>query len=102
MTIGNGAIVGGGSVVTKDVPPYAIVGGAPARLIRYRFDDATIERFQRSRWWRYGPDLLMASQIDQADQFLNHVAELTSAGTAEAAVHRITGADLIAWGPRRG
>ena len=51
ITIGNGAIVAARSVVTKDVPPYAIVGGSPAKLIRYRFDEETIELLQESQWW---------------------------------------------------
>ncbi len=51
VTIGHGAIVAARSVVTKDVPPYAVVGGNPARLIRRRFDDRTIERLLASRWW---------------------------------------------------
>ena len=44
ITVGEGAIIAAGSVVTKDVPPYAIVGGNPAKLIRYRFSDADIVR----------------------------------------------------------
>lgn len=53
ITIGDGAIVAAGSVVTKDVPPYAIVGGVPAKVIRQRFDDATVARLRASRWWDY-------------------------------------------------
>ena len=51
MTIGDGAVIGSLSVVASDVPPYAIVGGNPARVIRHRFDDATIARLLALRWW---------------------------------------------------
>lgn len=51
ITIGNGAIIAGNTVVTKDVPPYAIVGGNPATIIRYRFRDEIIEKLQRIKWW---------------------------------------------------
>lgn len=58
ITIGNGAVVGAGAVVTKDIPPYAIVAGVPARLLRYRFDEGTIDRLQTVAWWRYQVDRL--------------------------------------------
>lgn len=51
VTIGSGAIVAARAVVTKDVAPYSIVGGNPARLIRMRFDDATIAALLAVRWW---------------------------------------------------
>ena len=51
--IGDGAIVAAHAVVTKDVPPYAIVGGVPAKVIRYRFDEETIRELLDLKWWNY-------------------------------------------------
>lgn len=51
VTIGNGAVVGALAFVNKDVPPFAVVGGVPARVIKYRFDDETIARITASAWW---------------------------------------------------
>ena len=53
VTIGNGAVVGAKSVVAKNVEPYAIVAGNPARLIRYRFDAQTREKLLKIRWWNW-------------------------------------------------
>jgi virginiamycin A acetyltransferase len=51
VTIGDGSVVAARSVVTKDVPAYGIVAGNPVRLIRQRFDEATIARLLALRWW---------------------------------------------------
>jgi len=51
VSIGDGAIVATRAVVTRAVPPYAIVGGNPATVLRYRFDHATIARLLQVRWW---------------------------------------------------
>jgi len=51
VTIGHGAIVAAKAVVSRDVPPYAVVAGSPARVVRIRFDDATVAALLDSRWW---------------------------------------------------
>ena len=61
VKIGDGAIVGTRSVVTKDVQPYTIVGGAPAKPIRKRFDGATIEKLEALRWWDWDFDKIRRS-----------------------------------------
>ena len=50
-TIGDGAVIAAGSVVVEDIPPYAIVGGYPAKILRYRFSKERIELLLKSRWW---------------------------------------------------
>lgn len=53
VTIGDGAVVGAGSIVTKDVEPYAIVVSVPAKVVRYRFNKATIKKLTKIKWWNW-------------------------------------------------
>lgn len=56
VSIGTGAIIGAGSVVARDVPPYAIAVGTPAKPTRFRFDDESIKRLLASEWWSWSDD----------------------------------------------
>lgn len=51
VTIGDGAVIATGAVVTKDIPPYAVAGGVPAKVIKYRFDNNQIEELLKEKWW---------------------------------------------------
>jgi len=56
VIIGSGAVVGARAVVVKDVPPYAVVGGNPAQVIKYRFDEGTIEKLLKLKWWDWSEE----------------------------------------------
>jgi acetyltransferase-like isoleucine patch superfamily enzyme len=75
VRIGTGAVIGMGSVVTKDVDPYCIVVGTPAKMIRKRFDDSTIKMLLESKWWELNDDNLttIAKYIKSPDEFLKNL-----------------------------
>lgn len=68
IKIGHGAVIGAHSVVTEDVPPYAIVAGVPAKIIRYRFAEEQIAQLLASKWW-----VLPASELKELSCFMNDV-----------------------------
>lgn len=73
VTIGTGAMIATGSVVTRDVPPYAIVGGNPAKVIKYRFEPEIIERLLASEWWNYDPQQVFESDPTNIVEILDRV-----------------------------
>ncbi len=71
VTIGDGAVVAACSVVTKDVPPYSVVAGNPAHVIKTRFSQEIIERLLQLKWWDYSPELLINTPIYDAANCLD-------------------------------
>ena len=76
VTIGDGAIVAACSVVTRDVEPYSLVGGNPARLIRRRFDDELTELLLKLRWWDFEPERLTGFLPVLCNEELDTVREI--------------------------
>lgn len=75
VRVGDGAVIAAGSVVTKDVEPYAIVGGAPARLIRHRFPPDVIEDMLRVKWWQYSFVDFAGFDVENPVRFLHQVED---------------------------
>ncbi len=75
VKIGDGAVIAANSIVTKDVPPYAIVGGNPVKVIRYRFSPEQIEKLLKIRWWEWSDEEINENLVyilnQDIDSFIN-------------------------------
>lgn len=80
ITIGDGAILAAQSVVTKDVPPYAIVGGNPAKIIRYRFSDEIVEKLKALQWWKYNYADLPKVDPQDVVRFIDVTEDMIASG----------------------
>jgi acetyltransferase-like isoleucine patch superfamily enzyme len=75
LTIGDGAIIGAGSLVTKNIEPYSIVGGNPAKVIKYRFDNHIVMELLEIKWWLYTLESLSGLPFDNPVRFIEKLRE---------------------------
>jgi acetyltransferase-like isoleucine patch superfamily enzyme len=80
VTIGHGAVIAAKAVVTKDVAPYAVVAGVPAKVVRFRFSEDDIARLLSSKWWEFAPWQLKGVRVDDVAEFTEHVARMRESG----------------------
>ena len=66
-SIGYGVAIGTGAIITKNVPPYAVVAGNPGKIIKFRFNEETIKKLENTRWWELSPAELMSYYDDIND-----------------------------------
>lgn len=81
IVVNDGAVVAAGSLVTKDVPPYAVVGGWPAKVIKFRFDPATIHELMGLKWWQYDFGQFRSIEVQEdIASFIQKVRSLRDSG----------------------
>lgn len=77
VTVGHGAVIGAGAVVTKDVPPYAIVAGVPAQVIKYRFEPEIIAGLLETHWWDLPAEEIKKLPIADPAKCIEEIRKLT-------------------------
>ncbi|MDH2054168.1 CatB-related O-acetyltransferase [Achromobacter marplatensis] len=98
IRIGSGAVIAAGSIVVKDVPPYMIVGGNPAKPIKPRFDDKLVERLLQSEWWNYSFTDFDSLDITKPAEFLPALEDAVGKGAVlPYSPKPLTGAEIKAW-----
>jgi len=78
VNVGTGAIIATRALVTRDVPPYAIVGGNPAKIIKYRHSAETIQRLLKSEWWNLDLTYLRSLPLNDPEEFLDAIENNSS------------------------
>lgn len=98
IRIGTGSVIAAGSVVVKDVPPYTIMGGNPARPLRRRFDEDTVRMLLESEWWTVDPQCLRDFPMFDIPVFCKSLRELREDGQAKPfrpAVFTLEGSEIL-------
>lgn len=93
VTLGHGAIIGARATVLGDVPPYAIVIGTPAKVVRLRFPEPVVERLLASQWWRYSIYDLFGAPFDRTEAALDEIERLVANGAAQPFEGRVLTAE---------
>ena len=97
VSIGDGAILASKALVTKDVPPYAIVGGVPAKIIRFRFPQNAIDRLVQLKWWNYEVQSILSASADiPIEEFVEMVENAVERGNAKQYNPKVVDESILA------